>query len=400
MSKSILFSVPSVFIAMMAMAANIDSSELMKSMLIVENDEGAGSGFVCNMDGEKWIVTNEHVTRGAGPLVFKTIDGGVIKGEIQRVKKADKKRAGSSKRRDGSNFIVEVAANRDLVRMPVKTDIKGLDISTNLTIGKHVRTFGNSDGGGVLTSLDGRILGIGPDRLEVDIPVVQGNSGGAIIDDNGQVVGVITYGTFRPDPGNWSKAGTRFAEVRRFGYRIDGSEWIPMTLGDYFERSRKLKELDACLDFLVESCIRPVQAHDKHRDKDFAWIKDGTIKSAISKVLKSNSEFDDAVDKTAKKLMEYRRNPGAIGNSASDVNTKYRRMLAKIQAMRDARRAAANTVYQKIKRIPLADWKAFNMMGDAERIRDTFRRLSEYMNDKAVLDFWADQFWNSYISGD
>ena len=38
--------------------------EAMQSMVIVEGDQGRGSGFVVAMDGKTYVVTNAHVVRG------------------------------------------------------------------------------------------------------------------------------------------------------------------------------------------------------------------------------------------------------------------------------------------------------------------------------------------------
>jgi len=74
----------------------------------------------------------------------------------------------------------------------------------------------------VVKTLTGRIVGIGPNLVEVDAPIVPGNSGSPIIDlKTGNVVGVATYTVTRESDDLTTKKKAPQVEVRRFGYRID-----------------------------------------------------------------------------------------------------------------------------------------------------------------------------------
>jgi S1-C subfamily serine protease len=44
----------------------------MQAMIIVEGDEGRGSGFILNINGQSFLVTNSHVVCGNHHLKFNT----------------------------------------------------------------------------------------------------------------------------------------------------------------------------------------------------------------------------------------------------------------------------------------------------------------------------------------
>ena len=71
-----------------------------------------------------------------------------------------------------------------------------------------------------------KLLGIGPDKIEVDAPFVPGNSGGPVVlDEGGEVIGVSTYlRILEPDrstTGSKYEATKLKRQVRRFATRID-----------------------------------------------------------------------------------------------------------------------------------------------------------------------------------
>jgi hypothetical protein len=110
--------------------------------------------------------------------------------------------------------------------------------------------YGNSLGSGVATELKGRILGVGPEKIEVDAEFVRGNSGSPILDAQGQVIGVATYVT-RTAPGtDWVADNTRFTLTRRFGLRLDKTTWVKVMPDDLRAQLRSLSDVD---NFLVDA---------------------------------------------------------------------------------------------------------------------------------------------------
>lgn len=218
-----------------SMMSTSKSKGLMKNLfrnvkdklIIVQCDDSAGSGFVVEMEGKKFFVTNKHVVKGQIRVAAFKLDG---------------------KELNLGRF--EVATNRDLVRfaLPLTTDALTVNEGTP-NIHENIYVFGNSDGKSVATDLSGEITGVGPEDIEVSVPFIHGNSGSAVLNEQGEVVGVATY-AIRPDtsPEDWTKEGSRFSEVRRFAVRLANVEWKPMKYEDFYKacvESERKRQKDA-----------------------------------------------------------------------------------------------------------------------------------------------------------
>lgn len=116
-----------------------------------------------------------------------------------------------------------------------------------------VYALGNSHGENVLTTLEGKVVGIGPGKVEVDCAFIFGNSGGPIITPDGKVVGVVSY--LRSDPSIWARDTE--LEVRRFA-------WIPCTKLQWasFSASQLREEAEAIkkiwCSYVVLAALREV----------------------------------------------------------------------------------------------------------------------------------------------
>src|SRR6185436_6708796 len=80
---------------------------------------------------------------------------------------------------------------------------------------------------GVVKPVLGRVLGVGPNLVEVSAEFMPGNSGSPIIHlKSGKVVGIASYASVKAFEAG---AGRIAVEVRRFGYRIDSVQsWQPV----------------------------------------------------------------------------------------------------------------------------------------------------------------------------
>ena len=157
-----------------------DLYESVKSCVaVVWAGNSSGSGFVAKMGNRKYLFTNEHVARGGSPFRAMTRDGRELKFKS-----------------------FEVAENDDLVRMEIADDAcDALDILTSdPQRNERIFIFGNSDGADVVTHEQGYIRALGPERLEHTAKTVEGNSGSAVLNDSGEVVGVDTYAICHKDP--------------------------------------------------------------------------------------------------------------------------------------------------------------------------------------------------------
>ena len=173
-------------------------------LAIVQTERNSGSGFIVK-DGDRcYLYTNEHIVRKAKnkPRAV-TLDGiGLSLGAF------------------------ELAKGRDLVRFEITNLSQGLSVAMGQPdINREIVVFGNSDGIGVATALNGRIVGVGPNLIEVSAEFVQGNSGSPVLFSDGSVVGIATFAIDTSESENWVKKDTRFNGVRRFALRLRNVEW-------------------------------------------------------------------------------------------------------------------------------------------------------------------------------
>jgi len=146
--------------------------------------EAAGTGLVLTSDGI--VVTNHHVVEGAtkievtDPSTDKTYDATVL----------------------GYDSVHDVAVLQ-------LDDASGLSTvttdRTDATSGEEITSVGNAEGQGSLTAADGTVTDASTaitvseddgssarltDLIEVDADVVSGDSGGALLDSDGEVIGM------------------------------------------------------------------------------------------------------------------------------------------------------------------------------------------------------------------
>lgn len=207
--------------------------EQMKSLVVVEGDDSAGSGFLAQIKGVPFVVTNLHVVGGNKTLRIRTLAGqdirtGAIFGAIGR----------------------DIAILRVEGEPPAPGLVIAEDSLRTASIGNKVAVIGNRRGGGVATQTQGSVIGVGPDRIEVDAQFQSGNSGSPMVDlKSGEVVGVATFSlTRRLDESEIKRSGGNrddavTEEQRWFGFRLDGvSKWEVIDLGRWNQQQEKLDD--------------------------------------------------------------------------------------------------------------------------------------------------------------
>ena len=212
--------------------------EQMEAIVLVDGDEGVGTGFIAKIRGVDFVVTNLHVIGGNASIRVTTVRGTPVQV------------AG-----------MFGAAGRDIAILRIVGEHQGptLKLAENpistVKLGDKVVVVGNRRGGGVATQVSGEVQGIGPDRLEVNARFQPGNSGSPIVHvPTGEVIGVASYSQTReldeldgPGEGNFT-TGTRVTkeEQRWFGYRADAvSRWEAIDLAKWRAQAKKIADFEA-----------------------------------------------------------------------------------------------------------------------------------------------------------
>lgn len=207
--------------------------ETLAAVVVITGSEGAGTGFVCNFRGKTYVATNQHVLGVGNPLTIRTSTGMAL--GVRRLFAAT----------DADIALLEPAA------LPPGTT--SLTVATlpdpGIRPNDPTLVLGNSQGDGVVTQTPGKLLAVGPQRIEVNNPVYPGNSGSPILDvPTGQVIGVLTEAemvtlnefekaSFR------SKDSTIKTTVRYFGHRLDSVQgWEPLDWTTYQDTEALLRQ--------------------------------------------------------------------------------------------------------------------------------------------------------------
>ncbi len=213
--------------AVRAQSADEQAANLVKeysgSLVFVEDKGGSGSGFVCTFAGRKFVFTNQHVVAGHSGAKLTLLDQSQLK-------------VGQA----------AAAVGHDIMSLALLSDSKAMDMMTeiekNASIGDEVVVLGNPEGARVIKPLTGKLVGIGPNLIEVTAEFVPGNSGSPIFHlKSGKVIGIATYLTMRDMDG---LSGRAVPKVRRFGYRLDSvKQWQPVAWPAYNEEHATIERI-------------------------------------------------------------------------------------------------------------------------------------------------------------
>lgn len=213
--------------AMSKEAGNL-ARESQDSLVVVKGEKGTGSGFVCRFDdGKTYLLTNAHVLSSNPQPAFATMSGAAMEpGEAA------------------------LGVDSDIFRGILVDGIPAFEMLTEadgaVHIGDAVAVLGNSEGAGVIKVLEGKIVGLGPNLVEVDAPFVPGNSGSPIIHiPTGRVIGIATYLLIRKVDAD-TPGGEATKTVRRFGYRLDKVKtWEPLDWKRFYFQSAQVDRIEA-----------------------------------------------------------------------------------------------------------------------------------------------------------
>lgn len=198
-----------------------------QAVVLITGDASKGTGFIVGIGEKRYLYTAAHVVSGNQRLTISGADG----------------------RKFAKFGQLEVAEGADLLRLEILDagDAPFLTLAPptdQIVSGTAIIALGNSGGAGVIGMEKGTILGQSGESLEVSAAVIQGNSGGPVLDaTEATVLGMVTHlSAEREDL--WSE-GTRFGEVRRFACRLNREwEWKAVPIGSFLGEAKRIAEYD------------------------------------------------------------------------------------------------------------------------------------------------------------
>jgi len=143
---------------------------------------GLGSGVI--IDERGYIITNHHVIAGAQGIQVTLYDGASFTAKLV-----------------GTDPLDDLAVLK--VSSPAKLIAAPLGDSSKLQVGQEVLAIGNPLGitqtvtDGIISAL-GRTVSTIPDAIQTDAAINPGNSGGALVDLEGNLVGIPTLSAIDP----------------------------------------------------------------------------------------------------------------------------------------------------------------------------------------------------------
>lgn len=150
--------------------------------IVTSQGQGLGSGVI--IDERGYIITNNHVVERAGRIQVVLYDGTTLPAHL-----------------------VGISSTDDLAVLKVtpkgKLTVAALGDSSQLRVGHEVLAIGNPLGitqtvtSGIVSAL-GRTVGTIPNAIQTDAAINPGNSGGALVDLQGNVIGIPTATAIDP----------------------------------------------------------------------------------------------------------------------------------------------------------------------------------------------------------
>lgn len=157
----------------------------------VTTSQGAAIGSGVIIDQRGYIVTNNHVVNGASSIQVVLYDGTRATATLTGVDPAD------------DLAVIKITP-------PARMAVASLGDSSKLVVGQDVLAIGNPLGitqtvtNGIVSALNRRVSeGQGgatiPDAIQTDAPINPGNSGGALVDLQGNLIGIPTLTAIDPE---------------------------------------------------------------------------------------------------------------------------------------------------------------------------------------------------------
>ena len=256
-----------------------------------QESESAGSGIIISQnDSELLVVTNNHVVEGSDTLTVTFNDGNSVEAQIKGT--------------DSARDLAVVAVPLDKISDDTMNAIKvaTLGDSDSLKVGEPAIAIGNALGYGQsvttgIVSATGRTIdGFDGEYIQTDAAINPGNSGGALLNMEGEVVGI-------------NSAKLASTEVEGMGYAIAISDVTDILQNLMNETSRdKLDDSEHGVLGIEGSSVSS-EAVQMYGIPAGVFVKKVTEGGAADKAgLKANSvitEFNGKAVSSTDQLIEY-----------------------------------------------------------------------------------------------
>lgn len=175
--------------------------------------EGAGSGIIISKtDTELLVLTNNHVVDSAQELSVQFVNEKSVDASVK----------GVSERKDVAVIAVKLSSldNKTLETIKIAT----IGDSSKLKVGNGIIAIGNALGygqsvtTGVVSALDRKVTvdNVSNKMIQIDAAINGGNSGGALLNSTGEVVGINSV--------KYSSSGYNTASIEGMGFAIPISD--------------------------------------------------------------------------------------------------------------------------------------------------------------------------------
>jgi len=161
----------------------IQTTQIVDTNLGQQEAVGIGSGFIVTSDG--YIATNQHVVAGdQTPITVSLSDGSIYEAKIAW---SDPQLDLAIIKIDGKNLPILELGNSDEIK------VGELAVAVGNPLGLD---FERSVTAGIVSALNRSIpleSGLAEDLIQTDASINQGNSGGPLVNNTAQVIGINTY---------------------------------------------------------------------------------------------------------------------------------------------------------------------------------------------------------------
>lgn len=168
----IIFLICILFIPRPVFAMNFVPETLYNSVTVVYTNKGLGSGFAID---KNIIITNAHVVNGFSTVNVKLYNGKSCTGKVTKI--------------DTKVDLALIQVDENLTPLKLVSE-------DNISIGKEVYAIGAPEDipytmtKGIISAKNRKVGN--HEYIQIDASINSGNSGGPLVDENGEVIGINT----------------------------------------------------------------------------------------------------------------------------------------------------------------------------------------------------------------